>query len=160
MCGVSRFFTVPLPVSPVCRGSVAGSDHLYIQWKVAGCGYGKKIPHQDNQGKLGPPNPAPGGLHCCQAKGTVIFFSVRIWQGSHQALMAFQQHHTINGWTWGNTVSCLGVRKRVDLTIRCRFCVFDSRHFDQPCSISKWRFVYNETYPEISLVYQASVLPR
>jgi len=42
MCGASRFFTIPLPISPICCGDVAGSDCLYIEWTVAGRGYGKK----------------------------------------------------------------------------------------------------------------------
>lgn len=53
-----------------------------------------------------------------------IFFSARIWPGSHQALVALHQHHTTNGWPWGDTVSCLGARKRVDLTLG--FCSFDT----------------------------------
>lgn len=34
ICDVSRFFTVPLSIHPICHGSVAVSDHFYIQWKV------------------------------------------------------------------------------------------------------------------------------
>lgn len=41
MCRASRFFSFPLPFHPIYCGSMAISDHLPIQWKIAGCGYGK-----------------------------------------------------------------------------------------------------------------------
>lgn len=41
MCEPSRFFTLPLPTSPVGHGA-AVSGHLRTQWEVAGCGYRKK----------------------------------------------------------------------------------------------------------------------
>lgn len=116
---------------------------------MEGCWIQKKIHNQDKQGKLGLLNPAAEGFCVVfKPRAGLYFFSARLWPGSHQALVALQQHHTTNGWPWGDTVSCLGARKRVDVTFG--FCSFDT--LINPYSINKWKFTYKKTHPTLSIL--------
>lgn len=147
MFDVSRFFTVLLSIHPICHGSVAVSDCFYIQWKVAE--YRKKYTIRTSRVNWDPwiQQLKDFVLFLSPGQG-YIFFSARLWPGSHQALVALQQHHTTNGWPRGDTVSCLGARKRVDVTFG--FCSFDT--LINPYSINKWKFTYKKTHPTLSIL--------
>ena len=147
-----------LSISSMCRGSVAVSDRFYIQWKVAGGGYGKQYTIRTIRVNWDPwiQHLEDSALLSSSGHGYIFLSKNLAWVTPGSGDTSAASHHKwvntrwqSHAWVWG---------KEWIWPSGADFVVLTPDTLINPCSISKWKFIYNQTYPEISLVYQASAL--
>lgn len=123
MCDASRFLAVPRSIHPSHLSWQCGWVRSLLNPRES-CWIQKKYKIRTIRINWDPWIQQLEDFVLLSSPGQSYIFSAIIWPGSHQALVALQQHHTRNGWPWSDAVSCLGARKRVDLTLG--FCSFDT----------------------------------